>query len=113
MIDINPLVVATLKTIGLPVTLEKFVATMPIPCISYTEYSNRDTLVGNTIEYSEIITMVKVWSDSLGVRMSNAILIDKKMKLLGYKKDFGGDLTGVGTGQYILRYKGIAKDEII
>lgn len=113
MIDINPLVVNKLKEIGLPVTLEKFIATMPIPCITYTEYSNRDTLVGDTIEYSEIITMVKVWSDSMSVLMSNAILIDKKMKALGYKKDFGSPLFGTGTGQYILRYKGTAKDEII
>ena len=113
MIDINPLVVATLNTIGLPVTLEKFIESMPIPCITYTEYSNVDTLVGDTIEYSEIITMVKVWSDDMSVLMSNAILIDKKMKALGYKKDFGSPLFGVGTGQYILRYKATGKDEII
>jgi len=113
MIDINPLVVATLKTIGLPITLEKFIDTMPIPCITYTEYSNRDTLVGNTLEYSEIITMVKVWSDSMSILMQNAILIDKKMKALGYKKDFGAPLFGVGTGQYILRYKATGKDKII
>lgn len=113
MIDINPLIVATLNTIGLPVTLEKFIESMPIPCITYTEYSNVDTLVGDTIEYSEIITMVKVWSDDMSVLMSNAILIDKKMKALGYKKDFGSPLFGVGTGQYILRYKATGKDEII
>jgi len=113
MIDVNPLVYATLKTVGLPVMLEKFIDTAPIPCITYVEYSNIDTLVGDTIEYSEIITMVKVWSDSMSVLMPNAILIDKKMKALGYKKDFGSPLFGVGTGQYILRYKGTAKDEII
>ena len=113
MLNVIPLVVSTLNEIGLPVLLEKFIETAPIPCITYTEYSNRDTLTGDTLEYSEIITMVKVWSDSMGERISNAILIDKKMKSLGYKKDFGGDLTGVGTGQYILRYKATGKDKII
>jgi len=113
MIDVNPLVYATLDTIGLPVILEsKFTTNSPIPCITYVEYSNVDTLTGDTLEYSEIITMVKVWSDSMSVLMPNAILIDKKMKALGYKKDFGAPLFGVGTGQYILRYKCIAKDEI-
>ena len=107
MLDVNPLVYTTLSTTGLPVTLEKFIDTMPIPCITYIEYSNKDTLVGDTLEYSEIITMVKVWSDSMSVLMSNAILIDEKMKALGYKKDFGSPLFGVGTGQYILRYKGL------
>ena len=48
----------------------------------------------------------------MSILMSNAILIDKKMKALGFKKDFGSPLFGVGTGQYILRYKGTAKDEI-
>ena len=107
MLDVNPLIVTELKKIGLPVLLESFIENAPIPCITYMEYSNRDTLVGDTLEYSEIITMVKVWSDSMNILMSNAILIDEKMKALGYKKDFGSPLFGAGTGQYILRYKGL------
>ena len=107
MLDVNPLIVTELKKIGLPVLLESFIENAPIPCITYMEYSNRDTLVGDTLEYSEIITMVKVWSDSMSVLMFNAIQIDITMKALGYKRDFGAPLFSGGMGQYILRYKGL------
>ena len=105
MLDVNPLIVTELEKIGLPVLLENFIVNAPIPCITYMEYGNRDTLVGDTLEYSEIITTVKVWSDSMSVLMSNAILIDERMKGLGYKKEFGSPMFGTGTGQYLLRYK--------
>ena len=108
MLDVNVALVTELKKIGLPVMLENFIATTTVfPCISYVEYSNRDTLTGNTIEYSEIITMVKVWDDSLSVLMTNALLIDARMKALGYKRDFGSSLFSGGMGQYVLRYKGL------
>ena len=108
MLDMSPLIVTELKKIGLPVMLESFIsATTTFPCISYMEYSNRDTLTGDTLEYSEIITMVKVWSADLKILMDNAKLIDVKMKSLGYKRDFGSPLFSDGIGQYILRYKGL------
>ena len=113
MLDVNPLVYSALKTIGLPVLPETtFDSTTPMPCITYVEYSNLDTLVGDTLNYSEIITMVKVWSDDLNVLMENAKLIDTKIKTLGYKRDFGAPLFGKGTGQYILRYKSNAVENI-
>jgi len=106
MLDINPLLVETLNEVGLPVLLENFLdSTTPLPCITYIEYGNKDTLTGNTIEYSELITMIKVWGTDLVVLISNAILIDEKMKLLGFKRDFGSPLFKDGIGQYILRYK--------
>jgi len=111
MYDVNPLVYSALKTIGLPVLPETtFNSTSPIPCVTYVEFSNIDTIVGDTLEYSEIITMVKVWSNDLSVLMANAKLIDVKIKALGYIRDFGSPLFGVGTGQYILRYKATAKE---
>ena len=108
MIDMNPTIVTELKKIGLPVIAENFISPATIfPCISYMEYSNRDTLTGNTLEYSELITIVKVWDKSLKVLMDNSKLIDIKMKVLGYKRDFGSLLFSDGIGSYILRYKGL------
>jgi len=106
MIDINPLIVEALNEIGLPVLLENFLdSTTPLPCITYIEYSNRDTLTGTTLEYSEIITMVKVWSNSMKMLIDNASKIDTKMKAIGFKRDYGSPLFRDGIGQYILRYK--------
>ena len=108
MLDVNPLIVSTLKTILEPCILEEFLDdTTTLPCITYMEYSNRDTITGDTLEYSELITMVKVWDASLEVLMKNAKLIDVKMKELGFKRDFGSPLFRDGIGQYILRYKGL------
>ena len=111
MLDVNVALVTELNKIGLPVMLENFIATTTVfPCISYIETGNRDTLTGNTIEYSEIITMVKVWDTSMKVLMDNALLIDVKMKALGYKRDFGSSLFSTDMGQYILRYKGLGRN---
>ena len=113
MIDVNSLIYATLNTIGLPVLLENFLdSTTPIPCITYLEYSNRDTFTGNTLEYSELITMVKIWSTDMKILMDNAKLVDTKMKVLGFKRDFGSPLFKDGIGQYILRYKGTGYDKL-
>lgn len=111
MIDVIPMIVAALNTIGLDVLPENFMdANTPIPCITYIEMSNRDTDVGTTLEYSEIVPMIKVWSTDLQVLMSNAIIIDVKMKALGFKRDMGGTTFKDGMGQYILRYKGTGFD---
>ena len=108
MLDMNPLIVTELKKIGLPVISENFISPTTIfPVISYIEYSNRDTLTGDTLEYSELITMVKVWDKSLKVLMDNSKLVDAKMKALGFKRDFGSPLFADGMGSYILRYKGL------
>jgi len=113
MIDINELVVTTLNTIGLPVMNENFIsATTNLPVITYLEYSNRDYVVGDTMEYSELIQMIKVWSTDLGELMNNAILIDAKMRPLGFKRDFGSPLFSDGIGQYILRYKATGFNQI-
>lgn len=107
MIDINPLIISTLNEIGIPVMLENFLEpTTPLPVITHIEYSNKDTLIGDTLEYSEIIIMIKVWSKDLIVLMDNAKKIDVKIKALGFKRDFGSPLFKDGIGQYILRYKG-------
>jgi len=113
MIDINGLIYSKLKEIGLPVMPEIFLsATTNLPVITYLEYSNRDYIVGDTMEYSELIQMIKVWSTDLGELMSNAILIDAKMRPLGFKRDFGSPLFSDGIGQYILRYKATGFNKI-
>jgi len=97
----------------LPVMNENFIsATTNLPVITYLEYSNRDYVVGDTMEYSELIQMIKVWSTDLGELMNNAILIDAKMRPLGFKRDFGSPLFSDGIGQYILRYKATGFNQI-
>ena len=108
MLDVNVALVTELNKIGLPVMLENFISTTTgFPCISYIETGNRDTLAGDTIEYSEIITTIKVWDTSMKVLIDNSKSIDIRMKSLGYKRDFGAPLFSGGMGQYILRYKGL------
>lgn len=106
MIDINPSVVTALKTVGLPVYYELFVDSSTIvPCITYLESLNSDAIVGDTIEYSNIVMQVKVWAKDVRTLKTNAILIDEKMKALGFTREFGSELFIGDLGQYIMRFK--------
>lgn len=108
MIDYKPTVVTALKTIGLPVYYEMFVdSSTPIPCITYIETSNTDSLVGDTLEYSNLVIQVKVWAEDVKTLETNAILIDSKMKELGFRREFGTQLFVKQLGQYVLRYRAI------
>jgi hypothetical protein len=110
MINVNKEVYTELQAINenIKVFPENFINSSTIlPCITYLEYSNLDTLTGDSMEYSEVIILVKVWSKDYNELMVNALLIDAKMKPIGYDREFGSILFNDGVGQYILRYKGL------
>ena len=107
MIDYSPTLVSELNTI-LPVYLEPLGTKKDTPCITYSEISNIDSLMGSCLNYSEISYQLKIWGKSLKEINNKAILIDSKMKELGFRRTFSLDAEEEGLKNKILRYNAIA-----
>lgn len=109
MVNMKPLVVEALETVGLPVFYELFVdATTTTPCITYMELNNADYLIGDTIEYSNLAFQIKVWSKSVSLMAQKSISIDEALKPLGFKRTFAAELFAGDMGQRIMRFEAIA-----
>ncbi len=86
MINDKQRLVSTLKAIA-PVEYELFVTDKtPIPCITYYENGNDDNLVGDTLGYSNIRYMIKIWSHSVEELSNMSAQVADQMRLLGYRR---------------------------
>jgi hypothetical protein len=105
MIDVKAYVAGELAKLGLPVIDELLAkSSTPIPCITYTELSNSDLILGNTIEYGQIVWTVKVWSGSIAILEQYAALVDATMKDQGFSKTTSFQTFNNGIGQYVMRF---------
>lgn len=87
MIDVKTQLVSALKTSsGYEVYYELFTQPATIPCITYREIDNIDTLTGDTIEYSEIRFEVRIYANSPSIIGTKASAIDAALKQLGYRR---------------------------
>ena len=62
------------------------------PCISYQEDDNYDKEVGDTIGYSGIRYLVKVWGNDIATIKQYVVEIDKVLRPLGFKRVNSGEL---------------------
>lgn len=102
----NSLTTAT----GLPVYYEAFLTKqVGTPCISYYEVNNYDTNIGDTIYYSRVSFIIKVWSNQISDLQSYTISIDEVMKVLGFYRVSANELFDPNStmGQKILRYEAL------
>lgn len=92
MINYDTNLVAALSNI-LP-TYHEFQLTRGIatPCISYQEDDNYDKETGDTIGYSGIRYLVKVWGNDIAALKSYVLQIDKTLRPLGFKRVSTGEL---------------------
>lgn len=92
MIDYDTQLVAALSNI-LPTYHEfQVVRGIPTPCISYQEDDNFDRETGDTLGYSGIRYMVKVWGNDIATIKSYVLQIDKTLRPLGFKRTSTGEL---------------------
>ena len=92
MIDYHTQLVSTLKTI-LPTHYELALHSgLSTPCISYKENNNYDTNIGDTLGYSSLSYIIKVWANEIGLIQKYTLEIDKKLKPLGWKRVSSGEL---------------------
>lgn len=102
--------ISALKKVGIPVQHELALTSgTDIPCISVMELSNVDSLVGDTITYSDEYFQIKVWSTQIKDLQKYALKVDKILKPLGYKRTGCTELYDreSGMAQKILTYQGL------
>ena len=87
MLDYNPDVVSELKSLGLPVHYELFLKqNTEVPCISYQEGNNYAERDGDTLRYSRLTYKIKIWARDKKTIARYSILIDEKMRELGFTR---------------------------
>lgn len=92
MIDYDKELVAALSNI-LPthyeMNLHRGLAT---PCISYQEDDNYCAETGDTLGYSNIRYLIKVWGNDIATIKRYVVEIDKVLRPLGFKRTASGEL---------------------
>lgn len=92
MIDYHSELVKALQTI-LPTHYEMTVsAGTATPCITYIERDNAAQETGDTIGYSRISYTVKVWGNDIGQLQQYALMIDRVLRPLGFRRISSGEL---------------------
>lgn len=107
MVDIKKEVVQALKKTTLPISYEMFIEEKNIPCISYMEVFNGDTLVGDSLEYSEVAFQVTLWTKDIEESVNISQIIDSEMKALGFIRRSCNELVNGSIIQKIFRYEAI------
>lgn len=114
MINYHTELVASLKTIGIPVQYEMTLTSKTTtPCISYMETNNYSSATGDTLGYSAISYQIKVWGNDIGVIQKYALEVDKVLRPLGFKRISSGELYDNNSTmcQKILTYECLALEQ--
>ena len=80
------------------------------PCISYMEGNNYDFLTGDTLGYSSLNYVIKVWGTNVGELQKYALEIDKALKPLGWKRVSSTELHDKNSAmvQKVMTYEALA-----
>ena len=94
MIDATKEIITALKTATNVEVYYEFFAdgSTQKPCVTVQEYSNNDDVYGETLGYSTIQYMVKVWGDSKSEIQALGLLIDPAMRELGFHRESATEL---------------------
>lgn len=112
MIDYKPTLITALETIGLPVTSENYkTADITYPCITYSQSDNVATKECDLFGYSDVYFDISLWVKNSKDMEDYSLLIDSKMRALGFKRIGAPELWLDGIGHRTLRYKGMALEQ--
>ncbi len=108
MLNVSPELVSTLETI-LPTYPEMFLEETELPCISYFLYNDTQDETGDTLVYSSVSYIIKIWGKTIKEVMLNSQYVDESLHELGYRRVSSGlqQSNGLICNVMIYRGKGI------
>lgn len=112
MIDANKDIVKALSKI-LPTYYEMVLHSgIETPCISYMELNNSVQANGDTLGYSTIQFQIKVWGTDIEIIQKKALLIDKALRPLGWRRISTNELYDNQSSmiQKIMTYQALGKE---
>ena len=112
MIDANKDIVKALQKI-LPTYYEMVLHSgIETPCISYMELNNSVQANGDTLGYSTIQFQIKVWGTDIEIIQKKALLIDKALRPLGWRRISTNELYDNQSSmiQKIMTYQALGKE---
>ena len=114
MIDITPSITSALaEATHLPVQYELFLDSSTIlPAITYQLYNTYDVATGDTISYSMIQYMIKLWGNDITSMTAIKQTIDITMKEKNFKLINYGELAHDDELCMLMIYEGIAEEAI-
>lgn len=105
MVDYHTIFRNCLSASGLPVYYELFREENQIPCISYMEASNNSIAEGDTLRYSTIGYLVKIWAEDIKTIQDTSKVIDGVLDEQGFIRTSSYETTDNGLVVKILRYE--------
>lgn len=76
------------------------------PCITYRQYDDYDTQTGDTIEYTRLTYLIKVWSPRKKELEEYALKVHKSMQEQGFRRINTNEMFVDDMGQKIMLYEG-------
>ncbi len=111
MLNYKETLVAELNTI-LPTYYELFCdSSTETPCITYIENNNYSLLEGDTMRYSRLSYILKIWGNDIGVLSQYAVLLDEKMRQLGFNRISANELVVDTQCQKIFIYEATGREK--
>ena len=94
-----------------PIYYESFSEKVGVPCVSYLEANNASAAIGNTLSYSSIDYMIKIWAQNIEEIQTIALSIDAAMLGAGFTRTSSYDTSDEGLLVKILRYQATAYEK--
>ena len=111
MIIYHTNLVKHLSSLNIPVYFELFDEVKELPCITYMEISNVDYLTGDTIAYSDLTFMIKIWGKTVAEVATISASVDELLKPFGFKREFSQDSTDNNLCVKIMRFNALGIEQ--
>lgn len=82
-------------------------SSLSVPCFTYLESSNIAREEGDSLRYSQVQYTIKIWSRNIAEIATYAVLLDDKMKELGFKRISYNELWYNNMCSAIFLYEGM------
>ena len=114
MIDWKKPLVSILETVGLPVYYELICdSSIKTPCITYIENDNSSVVEGDTLCYSRLSFLIKIWGTDLAILSQYADKLDDVMRQAGFVRQYKNELVYNNTQiQFIFRFDADALENL-